>query len=206
MVEGDYSTPKLEYYTVQNSFNQTFVTTVRATGGRNKYRHLVVQGFNTNIDHTVNFFKAPTDATPNRMMVEVHYYDPYNFTLNADPTIVQWGKNATDPTKTETWANETYADGQFQKMKTNFIDKGYAVILGEFAAQARLSLGSDAANAAHAGYRKYYLEYITQSAVARGLVPFYWDSGFTGDKGSGLFNRNTGAKVFPDMATAVTGK
>ena len=206
MVDGDYSTPKAEYYTVQNSFNQTFVTTVRATGGRNTYRHLVVQGFNTNIDHTVNFFKAPTDATPNKMMVEVHYYDPYDFTLNADATIVQWGQHATDPTKTETWANEAYADGQFQKMKTNFIDKGYAVILGEYAAQARLSLGSDAANLAHAGYRKYYLDYITQSAVARGLVPFYWDSGFTGDKGSGLFNRNTGAKVFPDMVTAITGK
>lgn len=206
MVDGDYSTPKPEYYTVQNSFNQTFVTTVRATGGRNTYRHLVVQGFNTNIDHTVNFFKAPTDATPARMMVEVHYYDPYNFTLNADATIVQWGKNATDPAKTETWANEAYADGQFEKMKTNFIDKGYAVILGEYAAQARLSLGSDAANTEHAGYRRYYLNYITQSAAARGLVPFYWDSGFTGDKGSGLFNRSTGAKVYADMITAITGK
>src|SRR5690606_33567511 len=54
MVEGDYGTPTEEYYTVQNSFNQTFVTTVRATGGRNATRHLVVQGFNTNIDHTVN--------------------------------------------------------------------------------------------------------------------------------------------------------
>jgi len=43
MVKNDYNAPTREYYTVQNSFNQTFVTTVRATGGRNAYRHLVVQ-------------------------------------------------------------------------------------------------------------------------------------------------------------------
>eukprot|EP01031_Cornospumella_fuschlensis_P014870 gene14870-18162_t len=35
MVEGDYGTPKAEYVTVQNGFNQAFVTAVRATGGNN---------------------------------------------------------------------------------------------------------------------------------------------------------------------------
>lgn len=204
MVDGDYGTPKTEYYTVQNSFNQTFVSTVRSTGGRNAYRHLVVQGFNTNIDHTINFFKTPVDVIANRLMVEVHYYDPYNFTLNENTTITQWGKNATDPSKTETWANEVYADAQFQKMKTKFIDKGYAVILGEYAAIARLSLGSAAANSEYAGYRKYYMEYITKSAVDHGLIPFYWDSGYTGDKGSGIFDRSTGAAAYPDIIKAIT--
>ena len=204
MVDGDYGTPKTEYYTVQNSFNQTFVSTVRSTGGRNAYRHLVVQGFNTNIDHTVNFFKVPVDVIANRLMVEVHYYDPYNFTLNENTTITQWGKNATDPSKTETWANEAYADGQFLKMKTKFIDNGYAVILGEYAAIARLNLGSAAANSEYAGYRKYYMEYITKSAVDHGLIPFYWDSGYTGDKGSGIFDRSTGAATYPDIIKAIT--
>lgn len=204
MVDGDYSTPKPEYYTVQNSFNQTFVSTIRSTGGRNAYRHLVVQGFNTNIDHTISFFKTPVDVIANRLMVEVHYYDPYNFTLNENTSITQWGKNATDPSKTETWANEAYADGQFFKMKTKFIDNGYAVILGEYAAMARLNLGSAAANAEYAGYRKYYIEYITKSAVDHGLIPFYWDSGYTGDKGSGIFDRSTGAAMYPDIIKAIT--
>ncbi len=44
MVEGNYSTPAKEYYTVQNSFNQTFVNTVRSTGGRNYYRYLARSG------------------------------------------------------------------------------------------------------------------------------------------------------------------
>jgi endoglucanase len=33
MVTNDYGTPIKEYYTVQNSYNQTFVNTVRSTGG-----------------------------------------------------------------------------------------------------------------------------------------------------------------------------
>jgi endoglucanase len=204
MVDGDYGTPKPEYYTVQNSFNQTFVSTVRSTGGRNAYRHLVIQGFNTNIDHTVNFFKPPVDVIANRLMVEVHYYDPYNFTLNENTSITQWGKNARDPSKTETWANESYADGQFQKMKSSFIDKGYAVILGEYAAIARLSLGNAVANSEYAGYRKYYIQYITKSAVDHGLIPFYWDNGSTGDKGTGIFDRSTGAAAYRDIIEAIT--
>src|SRR5690606_34081047 len=122
--DGDYGTPTEEYYTVQNSFNQTFVDTVRASGGPNATRHLVVQGFNTNIDHPVNFAVIPTDTVANRLMMEVHYYDPYNFTLNTSSNITQWGAIATDPNATETWANESYTDNQFQKMKTTFIDQG----------------------------------------------------------------------------------
>ena len=203
MVTGNYGTPTVEYYTVQNSFNQTFLTTVRSTGGRNFYRHLVVQGFNTNINYTVSYFSAPHDVTTNRLMVEVHYYDPYNFTLNSSSSITQWGKNATDPAKTETWANESYADGQFQKMKTKFIDHGYAVILGEYGVIARTNLGSPALNAEYAGYRLYYMQYITGSMYRHGLVPIYWDNGYTGNNSLGLFNRSTGARVHSDIINAI---
>jgi endoglucanase len=202
MVTNNYNTPTKEYYTVQNSFNQTFVNAVRSTGGRNFYRYLLVQGFNTNIDNTVNFFSKPLDVTPNRLMVEVHYYDPYDFTINTGSSIIQWGKNATDPSKTETWANESYADGQFQKMKVNFIDKDYAVILGEYGAMARLNLGATL-NAQYAGYRRYYMQYITGSMFKHGLIPFYWDNGGTGNFGMGIFNRSTGSKAYPDIITAI---
>jgi endoglucanase len=199
MVEGDYGTPTKEYYTVQNGFNQTFLTTVRSTGGRNAYRYLVLQGFNTNINYTVSFAVMPDDVIENRMMMEVHYYDPYNFTLNENSTITQWGKDATDPSLTETWANEAYADTQFQKMKSNFIDKGYAVILGEYGAISRTDVPQ------HAEYRRYYIEYITQSLVGHGLVPFYWDNGYTGNRGFGIFNRTTGEQTEPDIVKAITG-
>lgn len=182
MVAGDYGTPTEEYYTVQNGYNQTFVNTVRETGGRNHYRHLVVQGFNTNIDNTVRFAEIPTDVVEDRLMMEVHYYDPYNFTLNENSDVYQWGEDAPN---SESWANESWVDQQFQRMKTNFVDEGVAVILGEYGAISRNVEG-------HEQYRQYYIEYVTNSALEHGLVPFYWDNGYAGNHGFALFNRSTG--------------
>ena len=197
MKDGDYGTPTVEYYTVQNSFNQTFVNAVRATGGNNASRHLVVQGFNTNIDHTVNFFTKPNDSIANRLMVEIHYYDPYDFTLNDSDTIWQWGNIATNSAATETWANESYVDAQMQKMKTKFIDTGMAVIMGEYAANARLNVSGAET------YRTYWDQYITHAAYAKGIVPMYWDSGVTTNHASGLFNRTTGAQAYPNVISSI---
>jgi endoglucanase len=194
--EGDFGTPIEEYYTVQNSFNQTFVDAVRATGdgntdatdgNANTNRYLVVQGFNTNINHTVSFVIMPDDTVADRLMMEVHYYDPYNFTLNPANITTEW------PSATETWANEAWVDSQFQKMKTNFVDLGIPVILGEYSAMRRTDVDG------HENSRTCWNQYVTSSAVNHGLVPIYWDAGFTGQHGSGLFNRNNGSQVYPDI-------
>ena len=199
MVEGDYGTPTEEYYTVQNSFNDTFVNTVRATGGRNAYRYLVFQGFNTNIDHAVNFATIPDDTVDNRLVMEIHYYDPYDFTLNeGNDTIWQWGANATDPDATQTWANEAYADAQFEKMKTNFVDQNIGVILGEYGVISRTNVDGNEA------FREDYLRYITQSAINHQIAPFYWDNGVLENHSMGLFNRSTGEQAYPDLIDAIT--
>ncbi|HKE94347.1 MAG TPA: cellulase family glycosylhydrolase [Povalibacter sp.] len=197
MVDGDYGTPTVEYYRVQNSFNQAFVDAVRATGGNNALRHLIVQGFNTNIDHTVSFATLPADSVAHRLMMEVHYYDPYNFTLNTSSAIWQWGASATDPAATETWANESWADAQFQKMKARFVDQGVPVILGEYCASLRTEYDPDGI------FRARWDEYITRSAHQHGLVPIYWDAGATGNHGSGLFNRVSGAQTYPDLVARI---
>jgi len=198
MVDGDYGTPTVEYYTVQNSFNQTFVNAVRATGGNNLARHLIVQGFNTNIDHTVNFATMPSDSVGRRLMMEVHFYDPYNFTLNQNSSIWQWGAGATSAANTETWANEAYIDGQFQKMKTRFVDQGIPVILGEFGAIRRTEY------AGAETYRTAWDRYVARAAWTRGAVPVYWDAGYPNDNHSmGLFDRNTGAVVYPSIVSGI---
>lgn len=199
MFEGDYSAPKAEYSEVQNSFNQTFVDAVRSTGGRNAYRNLVVQTFNTNIDYGISFFEIPADPAEDRLMVEVHYYDPYGFTLQNDEEFTQWGKNATDPSKTASWGGEAYADGQFQKMKIKFVDQGIPVLLGEYCASDKKAGDNDI-------YREHYLRHITQSAAELGLVPYYWDNGYAGDYGSALFDRTTGAQIYPKLVKAIVGE
>jgi endoglucanase len=199
MVDGDYGTPTVEYYTVQNSFNQTFVDAVRATGGKNATRFLTVQGFNTNIDHAVNFAKIPTDSVANKLLMEVHYYDPYNFTLNTSSNITQWGNIATNPSATETWANESYVDAQFQKMKSTFVDKGVGVILGEYGVVSRTNVSG------HETYRVYWNQYITKSAVQHGMVPVYWDNGYSGNGGMAIFDRNSGVQLYPNIIQAIVG-
>jgi endoglucanase len=197
MVDGDYGTPTPEYYTVQNSFNQTFVNAVRATGGNNAKRHLIVQGFNTNIDHAYNFATIPADSAANRLMMEVHYYDPFNFTLNETSSIWQWGAIATDASATETWANESHVDSQFQKMKSRFIDQGIPVIVGEYGVISRTDLDSTQR------YRTFWNQYITKAAYSRGLVPIYWDNGYTGNHTLGLFDRSTGAQVHSNLISTI---
>ncbi|MDN4503456.1 cellulase family glycosylhydrolase [Alteromonadaceae bacterium BrNp21-10] len=197
MVEGDYGTPTEEYYSAQNSFNQTFVTTVRKTGGRNAYRQLIVQGFNTNIDHTINYAVVPTDVINNRLMMEVHFYDPYNFTLNANSNLTQWGANATDGSKAESWANEAYIDSQFLAMRSHFHDQGVGLILGEYGAISRTE------DPDHEAYRLDWNRYVTKAAVDMNMVPFYWDNGDSGNHGFALFNRATAAQIAPDLIQAI---
>ena len=186
-VEGEYGTPTDENAKFQNGFNQIFVDAVRATGGRNKNRLLVVQAYNTDIDNAVKFnVKLPTDSAKDRLALEVHYYSPYNFTLNDKSNIWQWGKSATDPAATETWANEEYLDGQFEKMRTTFINRGVPVILGEYCAGMKPNFpGMDS-------YRKLWDAAVTRSAWTHGAIPMYWDTG-------GLFDRISGAAKDPDV-------
>ncbi|SHE72015.1 glycoside hydrolase family 5 protein [Dysgonomonas macrotermitis] len=196
-----YDTPAIENVTVQMSYNQTFVDAVRATGGKNTWRNLLVQTYNTNIDHGVDFMKMPVDPTPDRMMVEVHYYDPYEFCLNVDNTVFLWGKNFTGK-GTIRRGQEDFVDKQFGRMKSAFVDKGIPVVLGEYGVILRSSLKRKD-YIRHIEARNYYLNYVTKAAIAHGMVPIYWDNGGTGNKAFGLFNRATGEQIHRDAITAI---
>ena len=198
MVTGDYGPPTEEYCEVQNGFNRLFVETVRATGGANASRFLIVQGFNTNIDYTLACNAVlPADPATDRLMMEVHFYDPYELTISEDSGIWQWGAGATDPASTKGGANEAFADAQFAKMQRAFVDRGVPVILGEYAAMAKFEHDPDGT------YRTAWNAYITRSAVAHGLVPVYWDNGGTGNHASGVFDRTRARIAYPDAVAAI---
>lgn len=194
-----YSDPTAENNTVQQSYNQTFVDAVRATGGKNTYRNLIVQTYNTNIANGVKYMKLPTDAIQKRMMVEVHYYDPYNFTLETGTTGINlWGADYKQYGTVDTWGQEDYLETTFASVKTSFVDKGYPVILGEYGAIRRSSLTGDELTH-HLASRAYYLKSVTAAAKKYGMVPFYWDNGGTGNAGMGIFNRSS-ATIFDQQA------
>ncbi len=175
-MENNWSSkPPKEYITVQNSFNQTFVNAVRATGGRNAKRHLIVQSYLTNIELACTSFEMPQDPAPDRLMVEVHYYDPYEFALKEDePYNTQWGKGSTGDVSV--WGQEDWVESTFGKMKQHFTSKKIPVILGEYGAIYRSYLQGDRL-AQHEASRVSYLDYVTKAALNYGMVPFYWDNG-----------------------------
>jgi endoglucanase len=192
---------------ILKSYHQTFINAVRSTGGKNAYRTLVIQGPSTDIAKTNQLMLSlPTDPIANRMMVEVHYYTPWNFCgMTADATwgkmFYYWGNgyhSETDTDRNATWGEEATVDANFNLMKTQFVDKGIPVVLGEYAATRRSALTGDAL-ANHLASRAYYLKYVTSQAKANGILPFYWDNGGTGNFGCGLFNRNNNT-VFDQQA------
>ncbi|PIQ28797.1 MAG: dihydroxy-acid dehydratase [Bacteroidetes bacterium CG18_big_fil_WC_8_21_14_2_50_41_14] len=192
---------------VLKSYHQTFIDAVRSTGGRNAFRNLVIQGPSTDIEKTLDLMiSLPTDNIPNRMMVEVHYYTPWNFcglTADADwgKMFYYWGEgyhSLTDPERNATWGEEDFVNTAFSGMKSRFVDQGIPVVLGEFSVVRRSSLtGDDLVN--HLASRAYFLKYVTQQAIANGMLPFYWDNGGMDNNACGLFNRNN-KTVFDQQA------
>ena len=190
-VNGEYGPLTSEDAEIQNGYNQVFVSAVRATGGKNKTRWLVVQGYSTNVDDAAKVnAKMPADSAKGRLMMEVHYYSPYDFTLNDNSNIWQWGAKATDPKATETWANEAYTDAEFQKMKETFVDNGVPVLLGEYCAGMKQRFPG------MRPFRNDWDRYVTQSAYHHGLVPMFWDTG-------AVFDRTTGEPTDPELIRTI---
>jgi hypothetical protein len=168
------------------SYHQTFVDAVRATGGRNAYRTLVIQGPSTDVELTHQLMTGwPTDSVPDRLMAEIHYYTPWNFTgMTKDESwgnqFFYWGQpnhSITDTAHNPTWGEEDTVDAMFGLMKAQFVDKGIPVIVGEFGAMDRKETLTGDALRLHEDSRAYYVKVITQRARALGLVPFLWDTG-----------------------------
>ena len=114
-----------ERYALTNRVNQAFVDIVRATGGNNAQRFLLIAGYGTNIDQTFDSrFQMPQDTAEKKLMVSVHYYDPWSYCgASSAAGATLWGKAAD-------------FDGMYKtlsKMK-KFVAQGYGVVIGEYGA------------------------------------------------------------------------
>lgn len=193
------------------SYHQTFIDAVRATGGNNSSRTLIIQGPSTDIDKTNNLMNTmPTDSIANRLIVEVHYYTPWQFCgLTEDASwgsmFYYWGKDyhsTTDNTRNATWGEENDLDRLLGLMKTKFVDNGIPVILGEYGAMKRTLIGNSDQEL-HLASRLHFYNYFVESAVNKGMIPFNWDTGPYGNNTMGIFDRNTGAVVDKELLDAI---
>lgn len=145
-----------------NGINQKFVDTVRASGGNNPYRHLLIASYWTSIERACDSqFKMPKDPAK-RLAVSVHYYGPSTLCLISED--VSWGKAKTDWGSTEDYDE---LNMWFDMMKENYTDKGIPVIVGEY--------GCFGENKTLETRQKWTLD-VAEAARFRKMCPVLWDT------------------------------
>lgn len=153
---------------VLNQWNQVFVDAVRATGGKNATRWLGVPTYAAN-PGMIKYFTMPSDPA-GRMMLSVHCYDPYNYTLAEGLPQKHWGHTMGNP------QDEKLVRDVFSSLYVNYIKKGIPVYMGEFGCSAREynPSGKEWKNFL------YYLEYFVKCSKSYGIPCFLWDNGSEG--------------------------
>jgi endoglucanase len=158
--DGNTSPKKQKAFDILNGVNQAFVDLVRAKGGNNATRYLLIAGYATDIDLTCSKeFKMPKDKVKHGI-VSVHYYTPSTFSIISEDA--NWGKSV------PTWGTPdevALVSTDLGKVKAHFMDKGIPVIIGEY--------GTVIKNKDPESVRKY-LTTIATVAWKMGMCPMLW--------------------------------
>lgn len=182
-------------YQCLNEWNQAFVDAVRASGGENANRILGIPAYCTNVDIAVQTFKMPEDVVEGRLIMAVHCYDPYDYTLPA--TKSEWGHTA-DESKKVSGNNEADLKRVFEKIYNNFIKKGIPVYMGEFGCVNR-------ATAREQAFQQYYLKYYAKLAKTYFVPSIIWDNGAkgAGNEKHAFIDHGTGEYCSPEAKAAI---
>jgi len=159
-------------------YNKAFVEAVRATGGNNANRTLVVQGPSTNIESSCTYMPASDlPESAGKLMVEVHYYEPGQFcgTFDAsgDKAYYYWGANNHGADHNPTWGEEAYMTEHFGMLKNTYTSQGYPVIIGEYAGLQRVISGDQDK---HNASVTYFYQCLNEYATNNGIIAFAWDT------------------------------
>lgn len=182
-------------YQCLNEWNQAFVDAVRASGGENANRILGIPAYCTNVDIAVQTFVMPEDVVEGRLIMAVHCYDPYDYTLPA--TKSEWGHTA-DESKKVSGNNEADLKRVFEKIYNNFIKKGIPVYMGEFGCVNRATEREQA-------FQQYYLKYYAKLAKTYFVPSIIWDNGAkgAGNEKHAFIDHGTGEYCSPEAKAAI---
>lgn len=159
-------------YDAVNSFAQLFVDTVRATGGNNATRNLIVNTYVASVEQSVlTNFVLPSDTVSDHLIVEVHAYTPYQFcSAQGDSSYTSFDDNCRNS-----------IDGMINAVASFSDSLGVPVIIGEFGVE----------NQNNDADRTSYAEYYMQQAALRGIRCIWWDNGLMDYGGYGILDRNS---------------
>lgn len=172
-----------------NRLNQLFVDTVRASGGNNAERYLMVPGYAASADGALtDLFVLPKDAADNKIIVSVHAYTPYAFALDAggDTTF-----ELTNPVQTGEIIR--FVSSLYKK----YVANGIPVVIGEYGARAK---GDNLQS------RVNYAAFYVCVASSRNIPSVWWDNHAFKGNGElfGIFDRRTCEFRYPEIVEALT--
>ena len=169
-----------------NDLNQQFVDTVRASGGKNADRYLMVPAYDASPDNAVrDSFVLPADTAENRIIVSVHAYTPYDFALNTS------GGSAFG-----TQAQKQEIVRFMNNLYNKFTKNGIPVVIGEYGALEKKNNLQD---------RVDWTAFYVATASARNFPTVWWDNhNFKGNgERFGLLDRRTCTIVYPELLQAI---
>ncbi len=177
---------------IVNEFNAKFVETIRGLGGNNPKRHLMIPSYAaSSTQHALEDLVIPEND--DKIIVSVHAYTPYAFALSEKHHGRWFAAHA---------GSVADIDTLYDTIKKLFVDKGQAVLIGEFGARSR---GNEY-------YRAEWAKYYITKMKEIGVSCVWWDNGAFSGNGElfGLFNRRTLEWQYPllleAMMDAVDGK
>ncbi len=176
-----------------NVLNQAFVETVRATGGNNETRCLIICPYGNSVTYnSIIELEIPQD---NNIMVAVHLYTPYYFTYEQDQNnICEW-------------------DGSLKKdiisamslVDKYLIQKDVPVIITEFGAVNKEYTDANGNQVSNSEEVLKWLADYMEVANKYGISCVWWDNGIyntSGEKFS-IFDRNNLSWYAKDVADAL---
>ena len=149
-----------EANTVLNKYMELIVKTIRESGENNSKRFIMITPLSAGYDSAIKSdLVFPNDKkynSINKLILSVHMYQPYDFTMSKDLTLNIF----IDQYKRD-------LDGSFSKLNDRYIKEGYSIIIGEFGARDKNNLED------RIKWGKYYIE----NARKYGITCVIWDNG-----------------------------
>ena len=170
-----------ECYEKANEINQKFVDIVRATGGNNENRFLLIPGYDTDITRTLDSrWKMPTDSADDKLLLSVHYYTPWSYCGSTGE--VTWGTQS-DYEEMNTLMENLSA----------YTEKGYGIIIGE------CSVGPTEEGKMKPNAILWYTN-LYANCDYYGYVPMLWDTNNQMDRETGKWIDDSMDSFFKEHA------